>query len=155
MPYKKQIAKKNKSVISENLRTYLLTGDREKADVEVFRLSGSPHRLQLVWDAVKKEILNNWIKQHPCTRPFIFWILAPEKRKKVSGSGGWRPGMAIDSDGLPQYWQLWWSKKHPPNFESQATFLDRNGFLTPAEKKYLEKNPKLLKPERIEYEYED
>ena len=152
MPYKKKLAKKSKSVISENLRTYLLTGERKNSDGEIFRLSGSPDRLREVWEVVKGEIMREWIKKNPCARPFIFWLLAPEKRTKVSGSGGWRPGMALDSDGLPKYWQLWWSKKHPPNFESQTTFLARLNLLTPIEETYLKQHPELLEPEAVEFD---
>ncbi len=152
MPYKKQIARKSKSVISENLRTYLLTGERKNSDAEVFRLSGSWDLLQKVWNAVRNELTKDWIKENPCTRPFIFWLLASERRKKISGSGGWRPGMAIDSAGLPQYWQLNWNKKNAPIFESQAAYLQRNELLNEIEKAYLAKHLGLLKPEKIEYD---
>ena len=152
MPYKKKTAKKSKSVISENLRTYLLTGERKNSDAEVFRLSGLQDHLQKVWDAVKNQILPGWIKENPCKRPFVFWLLASEKRKKVSGIGGWRCGMAIDFDGLPKYWQLGWSKTQPPNFESQATYLQRHGFLSDIEKVYFEKHPGLSDPEKVEFE---
>ncbi len=66
MPYKKKTAKKSKAVISENLRKFLLTGEREKCDAEVFRLSGSRDHLEKVWEAVKGEITRDWIKKYPC-----------------------------------------------------------------------------------------
>lgn len=37
----------------------------------------------------------------------------------------------------------------PPTFESQGGYLQRHSLLTDAEKKFLEKNPGLLDPERI------
>ena len=85
----------------------------------------------------------------------MFWLLASEKRKKVSGIGGWRCGMAIDFDGLPKYWQLGWSKTQPPNFESQATYLQRHGFLSDIEKVYFEKHPGLLDPEKVIFEEDE
>lgn len=122
------------------------------ADLEVFGLAGSEDRLKVVWDTVKTKLLRDWIKEHPCSRPFAFWLLADERRKKISGSGGWTCGMMIDAEGLPKYWQLEWNKNWPQNFESQAAFLKRNGLLSDTEKAYLEKHPGLLKPERIEFE---
>lgn len=156
MPHKKQLAKKSKRVISDNLRTYLLTGVRKKGDAQGFHLSGNFNRLRLIWDAVKDEIMTGWIKENPCARPYAFWLFdAPERRRKVSGSGdGWRPGMAIDSEGEPKYWQLSWKKKDPPCFESQAGFLERYNFLNDVERKILKGHPELLEPERIEFDDE-
>ena len=155
MPYKKKTAKKNKRVLSENLREYLLTGEQKmKGDIELFNLQKSPSRMKAVWNAVKGGILAEFIKKNPCSRPYGFWLLdAPERRRKTGGSGdGWSLGMAIDSEGLPKYWQLDWNKENPPTFESKAAYLDRHGLLSPMEKAYLEKHPRLLDPERVELE---
>jgi hypothetical protein len=154
MPRKREIAKKSKTVISENLKNYLLTGELTKGDAEVFLVSDNPPQKRAIWDAVKAEILKDWIKENPCTRPYMFWLLVGELRQIVSGSGGWRPGMGIDSEGLPAYWQLHFNKKNPPVFESQAAFLQRNGLLTKAEKEFLKKHPALLEPETIEFNEE-
>ena len=152
MPKKREIARKSKTVISENLRNYLLKGERVR-DVEVFRLSGNPRQFRAVWDAVGKEILRDWIKTKPCTRPYAFWLLAAEKRLKIGGFGDWwGMGMVIDAEGLPKYWQQNWSKRNPPCFESQAAYLDRLGLLTPTEKTYLKKHHELLEPEGIEFD---
>ncbi len=144
-----------KMPLSEDLKVYLLSGERKNSDAEIFRLAASEDRLQAAWDTAKDEILRKWIKEHPCTRPFIFWLLATEKRKKVSGSGGWRPGMAIDTDGLPKYWQLSWSKKTPPSFESQAVYLERHKLLSESEQIYLKQHPELLKPEKVEFDEDE
>lgn len=151
MPYKREIARKSKRVISKNLRDYLLIGKLSQ-DSDVFRLSGDHKSLCRVWDTVKKEILLPFIKANPCRRPFAFWLCASEPRKQIGGLGdGWSPGMATDSDGLPKYWQLEWDKKNPPTFESEAAYLERHGFLTPVERGFLEKNPELMELERIEF----
>ena len=89
--------------ISDNLRNYLLTGEREKGDAEVFLLSGSRTRLQVLWNAVKDEILPTWIEKHPCTRLWIWWEFdaprwerkfdayfdetKPEPRQRIGGTG--------------------------------------------------------------------
>lgn len=51
-------------------------------------------------------------------------------------------GVAIDSDD-------------PPVFESETAYLQRHGFLTEAEKKFIEKHPELMDPEKIEIEAEE
>ena len=40
----------------------------------------------------------------------------------------------------------------PPVYESEAAYLDRQGLLTPAEKKYLKEHPESLEPEKVEFE---
>ena len=150
MPYKREIARKSKQVISENIRNYLLTGELSQ-DADVFQLSGNRKRFSVVWQAVKKEILPPFIKNNPCTRPFAFWLCAPEPRKIIGGSGAWAPGMAVDEEGLPRYSQLNWKKKDPPIFESQATYLERLDLLMRTEKLHLKKHSKLLKAEIVEF----
>lgn len=83
MPYKKQIAKKAKAAISENVRIYLLTGEREKGDAETFMLAGNWDHLEKVWNACKSEIIRDWIKKTPCTRPWPWWEFdAPQEPVK-------------------------------------------------------------------------
>jgi hypothetical protein len=48
-------------------------------------------------------------------------------------------GIAIDPDDLP-------------TFESEASYLQRHGLLTPEEKKYLAKHQELMEPEKIKLE---
>ena len=108
------------------------------------------------WDSYRDQVLNNWIKRNPCSRPYAFWKFdAPELRKQISGSGDVDyEGACISSDGLPEYWQVEWDKNDLPTFESEAACLQRLGILTPTEKAYLKKHPKLMEPEVIEYEDE-
>ena len=151
MPYKKQIARKRKTVISDNVRNFLLTGERAKGDVKVFKLAQSPKQIRAVWAAVRNDILPEFIRDNLCIRPYAFWIAeAPERRRKVAGSGdGWTPGTAMDSDGTPKYWQIDWDKNDGPCFESQALFLKRHGLLTTTEKQYLKEHKELLQPDQI------
>jgi hypothetical protein len=43
----------------------------------------------------------------------------------------------------------------PPVFESEAAYLQRHDLLTDAEKKFIEKNPSSLEPEKVEIEAEE
>jgi hypothetical protein len=95
-----------KTALSDYLRAYLLTGEREKADVEVFRLSGSPDRLQVVWDAVKNELTKDWIKQNPASRPWLWWQYdAPKERVKCWINTDIREAqrLRIGGTGTPSY----------------------------------------------------
>ena len=40
----------------------------------------------------------------------------------------------------------------PPEFESEAAYLQRHDLLTPQEKKYLASHPELLEPEKVTFE---
>jgi len=73
MPRRKKILKKAKSVISENIKKYLLTGERAPGDAETFVLQRGGSQLKAIWKAVNRELLNDWIKQNPCSRPWAWW----------------------------------------------------------------------------------
>lgn len=97
--------------ISQALRSYFETGSYdnfpEEDRCDVFLLSSWEADLKAAWDAVKDEILADWMQRHPCSKPFAWWRFdAPETRQES---------------------------------ESEATYLDRHGLLTPQEKKYLMK----------------
>jgi hypothetical protein len=161
---KRRSRKFKKSTISASLKHYFLTGNYCGLENcpdrgAVFLLGGKAGKLdefRRLWEIYKEEILKEWIKKFPCTRPFAFWRLETEGRKQVAGSSSWELlGIAMDSEGLPRYWQYAWDKENGPVFESQCSFLDRNGFLTPAEKKYLKSHQELLEHEQIKFEGEN
>jgi hypothetical protein len=149
--------------ISSAMLIYFKTGicfsDRftEEEQCDIFLMLCSDRKLRATWESHKAEVLAGWIKERPCSRPYAFWFLdAPEPRRQVSGVGnGWSPGMGMDRKGLPRYWQPEWNKNDSPIFESQATFLDRHGLLSPVEKAYLAKHPGILEPERIEFKEDE
>jgi hypothetical protein len=47
------------------------------------------------------------------------------------------------------------NESDPPRFESEASYLQRHGLLTPEEKKYLAKHQELMEPEKIELTEEE
>jgi len=109
-----------------------------------------------IWKKEKNDILADWIKKNPCTRPAAFWWYdAKERRQQVSGARDDDyddRGFCLAADGLPEYWQSHWKITDPPVFESTAGNLQRLGLLTATEKKYLASHPELLEPETITYD---
>ena len=101
-------------------------GPNDEGACDVFLMELRP-AMKEAWDVYRDEVVADWIKKHPCTRPFAFWKFdAPEPRKQISGSGDVDyDGVRIDSDGLPVYWQVNWKKNDPPTFESEAVCLQR------------------------------
>jgi hypothetical protein len=117
-------------------------------------------KLLTLWRTVRDELLEACTAQRPGTRPSLWWELdAPrqpaggahkgwwydgqlqEPRKRLGGKGEtpWDMGLAVVPwfrCGVPAYWETF-DVNDPPVFESQATYLDRNGLLTAAEKRRL------------------
>ena len=54
-----------------------------KGDAKIFMLSGDLEELKVLWNAVKKDLLADWIKKKPCLRPWVWWTLdAPRWERK-------------------------------------------------------------------------
>jgi hypothetical protein len=111
------------------------------------------------WRAAREDILADWIRDHAGTRPAAWWKYdAPELRRlRVGGRGDVIPAYDHDTnlrfgifrksafvderllaavapvgDGLVPL-----DENDPPRYESQASYLDRHGFLSAAERKRL------------------
>lgn len=106
-----------------------------------------------VWADVEAELLPGWIKEHPCTRPWAWWKEAAQGSPRLrTGGSGRRERNAPFEFGVPS--DVWWKDvdpDNPPVYESQATYLQRHGFLTEAEKKWLAQHPEALEPEDVKY----
>lgn len=104
------------------------------------------------WEEAKKELLPEWILSNPCTRPWAFWEFdAPGPRRRLGGTGRRERNAGLQF-GAPS--DVWWKDvdpADPPRYESEASYLQRHGFLTTAEKKWLADHPEALDPEAIEY----
>jgi hypothetical protein len=152
---------------------------------DAFELSTTHNReaRQRAWEAVRLDVLADWIETRPGTRPHAWWEFdAPEpQRRRVGGIGddhavgGWHQDYSL---GLPNYWFDPWlvtyyngaatnihgapigteyhagdfpyvayDANDPPTFESQATYLQRHGLLTPAERRRVP--PDAFAPEAI------
>ncbi|MGI8783564.1 MAG: hypothetical protein ACR2L2_07955 [Acidobacteriota bacterium] len=133
-----------------------------------------PDNVRPLWAAAKDAALEAWITRRPGTRPRFWWIFsAPratdaEMRAMGYDDKGWawrterRPcsprqrlgGKA--AKGLPTIFEygvpgcVLQSAKGLSLFESQASYLDRHGLLTPGEKRRLRKSDfKPVGPELI------
>ncbi len=159
--------------ISDAVLRYLETGARERGDADMFVLQGNPDRLRALWRKVKKEILADWIQRTPCSRPWAWWQCdAPRKdtglgawfeplpvpRRQLAGVG--QTTVEVDpatvptfDRGIPDFAEI--DEDDPPMFESEAEYLRRHGFLTPAETKYLAGHPELLEPEVVTFDEDE
>ncbi len=112
------------------------------------------------WKQFKDEVLTEWIRLKPGTRPLAWWqFAAPEARRlQLSGAGEIRL-RAMDHDnnyryhkGLPEAY--WFGDTldagDPLLFESQATYLARHDLFLPGEEFRL--NDDAFEPERIKHE---
>jgi len=108
MPRKPRMPRRAKQKITPALRTYLETGRYEK-DAEgagdAFLIKVSSSKLKKEWESFKDEILLEYIHEHPCKRPWGWWLfesprwwddpfqgcyfhgLFPEPRQRIGGTG--------------------------------------------------------------------
>jgi hypothetical protein len=100
------------SEISDALRHYFLTGDRDDGDEggwwEVFSLQVSDEKMRVAWEANRDTLLPDFIEQNPGRRPFIWWKFdAP--RQPDQGSGGYwegklpEPRQRLGGTGTPDF----------------------------------------------------
>jgi Rad3-related DNA helicase len=98
------------------------------------------HRQQ-AWKELQKEIMEQWLTEHPGTRPWAWWrfdLPAGTRRQRINGLHPHDdPSYSLEKKlwyGLPQY-------QRPCDlmglYESEASFLKRLSLLTTAELKVL------------------
>ena len=94
MPRKpRRLIKMKQPVISEALKHHLLTGQymNKEGEVEVLLLCCKTDALKNAWESCREEIMPEWIKKHPVTRPFGWWKF-DGPRQQDQGSGAWFEG---------------------------------------------------------------
>jgi hypothetical protein len=108
-----------------------------------------------VWAEHREQVVAEHVKEHPGSRPVLWWqYTAPQARLRLGGVG--QPdGPGPDQHGLiygvPMYWgEL--SEADPPCFESEAAFLRRLGLFLPGEASRL--GPEDFKPVFIRSRHE-
>jgi hypothetical protein len=169
---------------------YLLTGSEDLAEEsawwEIFALAGSKAAVQQAWEALREDLLAEFIRANPGRRPWGWWEFdaprwgrkfnayydgtLPEPRLRLGGTGtpAYEALAYVPSftRGIPDSWVKAWDVEFyngrakdihgepigtkymeghfpykaidpddPPIFESQASYLKRNGLLSPAEAK--------------------
>ena len=112
-------------------------------DAFVFQFDGKEQTA--FWKANRKQILKDFIADHPGQRPYFWWMLdAPEPRKRVKGT-------AVEKEhhetmayyyGVPSndtFYELGIDKERikEADFESELEYLKRLNLLTKEEKKLL------------------
>ena len=118
------------------------------------------------WDQMRDEILADWAKKRPGTRPRAWWRFdAKEMRQRLGGTGqaafevlahveayhlgiptSWVEPRHADLYG-PDFAGVPIDPEDPPLYESQGTYLKRLGLLLPGERKRL--SPDDFEPEFI------
>lgn len=125
--------------------------------------------IKAAWCQVRNEILDEWVRERPGTRPRVWWRYeAPGPRRRVGGTGQAAHEVSAHVEvyewGLPTYWVsqadvdergadsagVAVDPSDPPCFESQAIFLERLGLLRPGELERLTEADS--EPEAIEVE---
>ena len=186
-PRKQRI--KREQTVPAALFHYFETGDRDQSNFDdadrfdpfLFYSPDDGPTIGDFWKVCREEIIAAWIKKHPCTRPFYWWLVeAPRdlnsKRQRLGGIG--TPEHEVLSiaphfkKGIPESWiskrlvdyyngraghfkGVAVNPEDPPAFESEAIYLERHGFLTAPEKFYLSKHPELLAPEKVKLDNEN
>jgi len=121
-----------------------------------------------LWRDQREKVMESWIREHPCTRPWAFWRFEGEPRLRVGGVGTPSHEVLAISPcyefGLPTSFVSEFEIKHfphlrgmaidlndPPQFESETAYLSRHDLLSPQEKKYIAGHPELLEPEILKF----
>lgn len=149
MPRRLRVPKERASDVNPFVYELLITGQRPPppteaassgAYFECFQLSSERpvyrERLRGIWLELCAELLADWIAERAGSRPAAWWWFdAAEPRARVGGTG--TPAHLPEClCGIPTSW-FEIDQDDPPRFESQATYLDRHGLLTPAERRVL------------------
>jgi hypothetical protein len=120
--------------------------------------AGDGEYLRELWTRARAEVLGAWLKDHPGTRPAVWWRFdaprqllgthdgafydgkLPQPRKQLSGAGcdaslisAYMPSY---ESGLPTSW-AGFEEGDPPVFEAQCEYLRRNNLLVAHELRVL------------------
>ena len=104
------------------------------------------------WEDVEASLLPEFVKLHPCTRPWSWWRAeGREPRKRVGGSGRRGRNASLEFGVPTDTWFKDVDPDNPPTYESQAAYLQRHRLLTEIEKRWLAEHFEALEPEAVEY----
>ena len=110
-----------------------------------------PQACTEIWKEHGQAVTEAWAAKHPGSRPSWWWLFpSPRYRERIGGSGFPKSDFLADVAtflyGIPECWitirdvRIWpdlagkeINPADPPAFESEATFLKRNGLLLPGE----------------------
>ena len=106
MPRKpRKLLKMRQAAISPALKEYFETGgydDKSEESADAFMIQSTP-KMKKAWKSHREQIMLEWIKKYPCSRPWAWWELdsprwarkfnayfdgtLPEPRKRLGGTG--------------------------------------------------------------------
>ena len=92
MPRKPRKPRVMKQSISPALRSYFEFGGYDNNDegaVDVFLMESSPE-FKPAWEGCREEIMADWIRKNPCSRPWAWWVFdleLTEPRRRIGGIG--------------------------------------------------------------------
>ena len=157
--YKRATPRKTAKSIPEWQVKFLKDGQKpEPVSPEFFFIFGRDDQRLLVWKKVREEVLSQWVKDYPGSRPWAWWRFdSPrmallkdrpfvrdrvcEPRRKLSGAGKplylrYKVLLPEINFGIPQSW-YGYNLDDPPVYESQASYLKRLDLLLKNEEKRL------------------
>jgi hypothetical protein len=133
---------------------YLLDGNYG-SNLEKYLFAGGREAVRSTWEILRDEILADWVRDRPGTRPWAWWefdgpkapfpgapdwvndrLLEPRRRLDGEQYMHARGTIPIFRFGIPRYWREY-APGTSVSFESQATFLKRRGLLLVGEEKRL------------------
>ena len=118
MPRKRRNPKQRHTEVHDVIRAYF----REERKHTFFYSSGE---IAAAWDQIGGEIVEDWIRDRPGTRPMIWWRLsAPEPGRTSDGRAG--PGRLAEDLDIPIA---------APSSADQLEFLRRHSLLLPGEER--------------------
>ena len=108
-----------------------LTGDTS-IEVNPFLVLDGPVVTKEAWDFAGKEIMREWIRDYPGTRPPGWWAFdapldewgSPVRRERIGGEGTPQQCTAY-AWGIPLLWKDDLDPDSPPTFEGPARYLER------------------------------
>ena len=118
MPSKRQRRTRQRREVPDQIQKYFREEIRHTYFYNNAEIAGA-------WDQIGDEIVSDWVRDRPGTRPAIWWRLsAPPPDRTTDGGGG--PGRAPEClDILVK----------PPAPAQQTAFLRRHGLFLPGEEK--------------------
>lgn len=159
---RKKIVRHRRAPVSGCIEAYLLYGTApgpdEEGTFELFILRRDKKKLKAAWEGARERLLTEWVKQSPGTRPHGWWLFdaprdpeamkgtawegtLPIPRRRIGGKGTAMsevfPGIIPRYErGIPSSWHTI-DEEDPPEYESEAAYLERHGLLTETEKRRL------------------
>lgn len=159
MPRKRRLIRhrrESQEVLSSGMKYFLATGHDFRLALETGTSNTPPELLERAaaeaWRRHRRDIMDEWISEHPLTRPWAWWAYdAPERRRCLSGTHphdnpereriirecerehpGYREQVSRLSYGMPNALML--RSDFDAIYETTADYLERLNLMDPSER---------------------